>query len=178
MVLDVVCEQIVEKRFEGKEMLKMYGIKFLGLTLGALLITLGFIFLSAMPIIILLLVGLVWLCFKLFRSLFVEYEYDLVNGDFEIDKIVNKTNRSNLLSISLKDVDKFYPYDIDSFNDAEFDSVLIYSYSVTPADAVVLVYPDKSSGRTALIISPDDRMLEGLKKCVNRMVVREGFAQA
>lgn len=182
MLFDVVCEQIVQKRFEGKEMLKVYGIGIFSLTVGALLVVLTVVLMktgSALtPIVVLLLAGLIWLTVRMFRSLFVEYEYDLVNGEFAVDKIVSQSDRTNLVTFDLKNVEKFYPYDYETFNEDEFECVLVYSYSDSPAEAVVLVYPDDQSGRTALIISPDEKMLDGLKKCVNRLVVREGFSEA
>ena len=182
MVLDVVCEQIVQKRFEGKEMLKLYGIGIFALTVGALLVVLTVVLMkmgSALtPVIVLLLAGLIWLTVRMFRSLFVEYEYDLVNGELTIDKIVSQSSRSTLLSFDLKQVEKFYQFDIESFNRNEYENVFFYSYSESPADAVVLVYPDSDYGRTALVISPDERMFEALKKCINRLVVREGFPES
>ena len=179
MVLDVVCEQIVQKKFEGKEMLKMYGIGILVLTLGAVLIAVIAAMMKAgsalLPLMALLLVGVIVLAVYLFRSLFVEYEYDLINGDLAIDKIVSQSNRSNLMNIDLTKVEKFFRYDFEKFNKDEYESVFCYSYSDRPDDAVVLVFPDEEYGRTALIMSPDEKMMEGLKKCINRMVVREGF---
>ena len=87
---DYYTEQLVKKRADMKDVF----IKALLVALTIVSVLIVFLF----PFGIILPVGMIVLDVFMFRRMNVEYEYLYVNGDLDIDKIMNKAKRKRVFS--------------------------------------------------------------------------------
>ena len=87
---DYYTEQLVKKKPDMKDM--MTKAILIAVTIVSILAVLYY------PIIILVPVLLIGLDIFMFHRLKVEYEYLYVNGDLDIDKIMNKSKRKRVFS--------------------------------------------------------------------------------
>ena len=98
---DFYAEKLVKKKTTGKDIL----IKCL---MAALTVIAVFSF-FVMPFGIFVVFLIIGLDIFIFRSLDVEYEYQYINGDIDIDKIMHKERRKNVFSANIKDMELLAP---------------------------------------------------------------------
>ena len=79
---DFYTEQLIKKQADSKDTLKKVGL--IALTVVSVLLV------FVIPVGIILPVVMIVIDVLMFRNLNVEYEYVFVNGDLDIDKIMNK----------------------------------------------------------------------------------------
>lgn len=97
-----------------------------------------------------------------FRSSYVEYEYAFTNGTLDVDKIVAKSKRYELLSTEVRTFTAFGKYD-DSMEEDEDMTVIIVTDNIASHE----YYADFLSeeyGKTRLVFAPNERMLGTMKK--------------
>ena len=82
---DFYTEQLIKKQADSKDTLKKVGL--IALTVVSVLLV------FVIPVGIILPVVMIVIDVLMFRNLNVEYEYVFVNGDLDIDKIMNKARR-------------------------------------------------------------------------------------
>ena len=175
MISDVVWEYLVEKKRESSENLKSAGIVVGATALVFLLMLAIYYFPSLGAIFILLIFGIVYGAVKLLGRLAVEYEYCFVNGELTVDKIVQKSTRTHLATLNVKNVEKAGYYDAATFNSASAGNVLNYSDSDNPQGAVYLQFRDSNGYTTTLILSLREDHIERMKPHFNQLVYREAF---
>ena len=78
---DFYTEQLIKKQADSKDTLKKVGL--IALTVVSVLLV------FVIPVGIILPVVMIVIDVLMFRNLNVEYEYVFVNGDLDIDKIMN-----------------------------------------------------------------------------------------
>ena len=100
---DYYTEQLVKKKPDMKDM--MTKAILIAVTIVSILAVLYY------PIIILVPVLLIGLDIFMFHRLKVEYEYLYVNGDLDIDKIMNKSKRKRVFSMNVSDLEMLAPAD-------------------------------------------------------------------
>ena len=111
--MDIFKEQLVTRKKSPAEKMYKYGI----IALAAMLIFILLVFVT-LPLIgkfyaFLMFIplfgclGVYFLAKKLYGALDIEFEYALTNGQFEVDKIVNRTDRTRLVSFDCADIQKF-----------------------------------------------------------------------
>ncbi len=133
----------------GTVVLALFGF----LTLGNPLLSLiGFI----------LAVGAGYGTFFLVQSSHVEYEYAFTNGELDIDKIIAKKRRKSLLSIEVSKFTDFGKYNDDLEETAEM-TVVISSDNIASHEYYA-DFQHEYYGLTRLVFSPDDRMLDNMKR--------------
>lgn len=160
---DFYTEQLIKKRTDMKDIL----IKGLLLVLTIAAVFVVFLF----PFGIILPVGMVVLDVFMFRRMNVEYEYLYVNGDLDIDKIMNKAKRKRMFSAHVNDMELLAPagdMELRQHRDAR-----TYDYSSGNADArlYALVVIDKGQ-KKKVIFEPDDTIIEGFKMLAPRKVIQ------
>ena len=106
---DYYTEQMVKKQADMKDMLIKAVL--IAVTIVSFLIVLMF------PVGLILPVAMIVLDVFMFRRLNVEYEYLFLNGDLDIDKIMNKAKRKKVFSASVKDMEFFAPADAVELRD-------------------------------------------------------------
>ena len=88
---DFYTEQLIKKQADSKDTLKKVGL--IALTVVSVLLV------FVIPVGIILPVVMIVIDVLMFRNLNVEYEYVFVNGDLDIDKIMNKARRKRMFYV-------------------------------------------------------------------------------
>lgn len=161
---DFYTEQLIKKHTDAKDM----GIKIALIAATAVCFVAAFFlpFLIILPV--LAIVGDV----IMFRRLDVEYEYIFINGDLDIDKVMHKEKRKNLLSVNVKDLELLAPEGADQLNN--FRAAKAYDYSsgdCTAANRYVLVM-NRSGVLTKVTFEPGNDLVEGFYLMAPRKVLR------
>ncbi len=180
--MDIFNEQLVTRKKSPTEKMYKYGIIALAVMLIIMLIvfvTLPLISSGLYAFLIFIplfgCVGVYFLAKKLYGALDIEFEYALTNGQFDVDKIINRTDRSRLVSFDCVDIDGFGKYTSDVKTDgyktrifaANADSENLYYFTVKTA----------KTGNTILVIEPNEKMIEGIKRCIPRQIYVDVFGR-
>ena len=100
--------------------------------------------------------------FYFVQNTYVEYEYAFTNGDLDVDKIIAKKKRKEMLSTSVRDFTAFGKYD-DSIEETE-DMTVIFATDNIASHEYYADFNDESVGSARLVFGPDERMLENITK--------------
>lgn len=122
--------------------------------------------------------GVAFLAFWYAKRMYVEYEYSITNGDFDIDRIVAKSKRERVISTSCADFQEFGVYDEktkERISHREFDSKVIAA-NVGDDGLYYAVVTHKKAGTVLLVIEPNERILSALKKFLPRTVQSNVFS--
>ena len=117
------------------------------------------------PPALLVCAGALYLAFKSTSQFNIEYEYISTNGSVDVDKIINKTTRKNVISFECKEVEKVVKY----------DSNLIYKNKLlicTDKFDEAYVFTVSSKGiKYDLVFSPNAKLLDSFKHYIPRSVI-------
>ena len=179
--MDIFNEQIVVRKKSPSESAYKYGVIACAALLIFILVTFGTLFFMGKAYAVFIFVpyiaavGVYYLAKKMYGALDIEFEYCLTNGQFDVDKIINRSDRSRMITFECKDIDTIAKYDssvnLDSFNTRIFaansDSENLYYFVIKAND----------SGKTIVIIEPNEKMLEGIKRCIPRNIYFDVFGR-
>ena len=162
---DVFKEQMVKRQTTSKDRLMKVLIIF---GVFALFIVLSL--LIRIPVIVLLITAAAgYGAYILLNRLNREYEYSFTNGELDIDVIYNKSSRKRVFSGYVKDFEIMAhvedPSHFNSFNSAS--ERLDYSTGVV-TDRSYIFLANYKSQRVAIIIEPNDTMLDAISKVLTR----------
>lgn len=103
-------------------------------------------------------------------SLKVEFEYSVVNGDMDVDKITAQRKRKRLASVKLRDIEYFAH--LDEKNVSMIKNVnsknLINASSSMDSDNIYLAIFYNNSQKMYLLFEPTDKMIENFANYVPR----------
>lgn len=111
--------------------------------------------------ILVIVLGFVFYYF-VYPKISVEYEYSLLNSDMTVDAIYNKTKRKNVLTIDIKTLETAFPTSSPKMN-GQRDGRRIDCSTGDMNSSYCLIFPN-SGEKTLLIITPDEHMLDMLKR--------------
>lgn len=111
--------------------------------------------------ILVIVLGFVFYYF-VYPKISVEYEYSLLNSDMTVDTIYNKTKRKNVLTIDLKTLETAFPTSSPKMN-GQRDGRRIDCSTGDMNSSYCLIFPN-SGEKTLLFITPDEHMLDMLKR--------------
>ena len=160
MELDNYKEQLIKIKTTKSVLAGKVIIWLFAVVLAAVLL---FMALRITPFLMLLSVGVLFLAFKLCATMNIEYEYLCVNGSFDIDKIINKSARKNVISFNLKDVES-----IEKVNGEEAgrQGLKVYQCTDDLENAWVFQVKAGEKGICKVIISPYDEMKTLMKRFI------------
>ena len=94
----------------------------------------------------------------------VEFEYAITEGDIDIDKIINKSKRTKILSIRLRKFEIIAPVLSDKYSE-EYKSLkkVDCSANLEPSATYFAVYTDENE-RKCLLFDPSQKMLDITEK--------------
>ncbi len=179
--MDIFNEQLVTRKKSPAESFYKYGI----IAIAALLIFLLVFFFApffigkAIAVFIFIplaaALGVFYLAKKMYGALDIEFEYALTNGQFDVDKIINRTDRTRLITFDCAEIEIFDKYDskisTDSFKTRIFaanaDSENLYYFSVKT----------KTTGKAIVVIEPNEKMLNGIKRSIPRQMYLDVFGR-
>lgn len=158
--MDIFSEQLVVRKKDGKDILIVLGYAVLALALSFVLtVILGafsFVFVCGTWF------GAWWLMTR--RN--IEYEYIITSAILDIDKIVAKRSRKRIVSIDLKEIERFMPL-------SEMPTVTATVIDVTPdgmADGAYGIDFSLDGQAKRLIFKPNKKILNSAKMASPRLV--------
>lgn len=102
----------------------------------------------------------------------MEYEYLFVNGDLDIDKIMNKAKRKRMFSANVNDLEILAP--ADSIEVRQYQKAKTYNYSSGSGQAALYALVVSERGeQKKIIFGPNDTIVEGFYMMAPRKVVRK-----
>ena len=96
------------------------------------------------------------------QNTYVEYEYTFTNGELDVDKIIAKKKRHEMLSTNIRQFTDFGKYD-DGMDETEDMTVIMATDNVAEHEYYA-DFTDETVGKARLVFVPDDRMLENIRK--------------
>ena len=175
--MDVFIEQIVKKKWNNKDYLKIAGIIIGGIVLFFVLnyvgLMLGFqIWMMLFTIITARIVFLIW---YLISNMRVEFEYSVTNGYVVIDKIVSRRRRKRMITFESRDVEAMQIYKPELYAERNFGKVLELYDANPDHEAWCMELTHKDYGHTLVVFSPDERTLAAIKPFLKRQVAFHAF---
>lgn len=161
---DFYTEQLIKKKMTGKDIMIKIGM--IALTVLSVLVV--FIF----PMGIILPVALIVIDVFVFRGLNLEYEYLFVNGDLDIDKIMNKSKRKRVFSMNVADMEVLAPVNAGELMQFQRAKVSDYTSNSGNADVYAMVVLEKGVHRK-ILFEPNEEIVEGFYMMAPRKVVRK-----
>jgi len=160
--MDSYAEQIVKKADDGSDNLKRNLCLVGGIAVGILLIFVtGLLHISLVGIF--LGVGAFYAGLYLGTNYDVEYEYLVVNGELDIDKILAKKRRKKLITIKVGEFENFGKYSKDMKE--EDDVTLIWAVGTSDENPETFYgdFPHPTYGKCRILFSPSVRVLRELR---------------
>ena len=163
LVADVFKEQLIKKNPTSKDMITKVGI--IAVVIMIFVVTMGII--PQLGVIITAAAG--FGAFVLIGRLKREYEYIFTNGELDIDVIFNKSSRKRVFTGNVKDFELMtYVNNPDHQNSLSSASEKKDYSSGNTSDNSYVFLTTYQSKRTAVIIEPNDEMLEAISKSLTR----------
>jgi hypothetical protein len=153
---DIFVEELVRRKHFASELV----IRVLIIFAVILLSLAAFIFLRPFsPALTAVFIFTAWLSS---RYTVVEYEYSLINGELEVDKIIGKRRRKRVLSVNCKLAREFVP-EADAVIDRRNGTIIDASISAKLDTRWILTTTAMDRGAEYLIFSPSERLIDAIK---------------
>lgn len=159
---DIFVEQLVKRQTQSGQK----GMIFLLSLLAAVLCFAGFFFnnIILLPAAVLIVIAVLY-----YRNSDIEYEYCLVNTQFDVDKIIAKSKRKQLLSVDLKDLEVAAP--VNSERLSRLNNLKTYDFTSGVENVqtfALVVRTDKETIK--IIINPNNKFMDAVYKMAPRKV--------
>jgi hypothetical protein len=154
------CELLVKKDRTTKDLVIRYGLLAL-----LVVLCLGGVLFTPVLLVLALIVGVA--AYFIFPYLDVEFEYLLVSGEVDVDRVLAKTKRKKAGSFSIKEAEIVAPlhsHRMDYYNGNTRMKVVDYS-SGNDEHRRFAVVGRKDNELCKYIIEPDDRMIQAMQQC-------------
>ncbi len=162
---DFFAEQLVKRQNKTKEHLFELFLIFLAAASVVSVLYIPYIWGILVPVVVIIIV-----CF-LFRRQSVEYEYQVVNGDMDVDRILYKTRRKHVFSTSINELECLAP--ADHFGLQEYHPARVMDFS-SHADAskVYAMIVSQENQLIKVLIEPKEEILDQFYMMAPRKVIR------
>ena len=121
---------------------------------------------SYIVILFWLVVGIVYVAYRIISSTNVEFEYSVTNGELDVDKIINKKRRKHLLSADTKSFEIFEPVTEELLNRVKGTGANIVLHAegdISSPDTYVAVF-NKNGAKYCLYFQPSQRILDAIAR--------------
>ena len=173
--MDVFVEYLVKKKNGPRELLLKVLIVLAALLLFVVMMYLGMLFPVASMVTTLLAFGALYGGWLLMTNMNVEYEYIVTNGEMDVDKIVARRRRKRLLTVAARSFEKFGPYRHGDHAGEDYANRVYVCTSLEDPGCYYAVFNHAKLGRTLLVFSPSDRVLEALKPFIPKQAGGNAF---
>jgi len=163
-MMDNFSEQLVKRQRTSSDNVKRTVVIFGGIAVTLLLLAVSVAFLGSLISILgfLLAVAAVYIIVTTIQSLDVEYEYTFTNGELDVDKIIAKRKRTELITAEVRKFTAFGKY-TDDIPETDDMTVVLTSDNIASHEYYA-DFAHEEYGSTRLVFSPDERMLENISK--------------
>lgn len=110
--------------------------------------------------------------YKVTTSFNIEYEYTITNGLVDIDKIINKASRKEIVSFESKNIEEIYKYNKDFVKDK---SKKIIVCTDDFENSLIIGVNTVSLGKCYIVFSPNEDLIDLIKTFAPRSITREFF---
>lgn len=169
--MDIFIEQLVIKQKDNSDRLKEMGIIFLSVFIFVFAFMASRMFRSFSVLLLAVAVGALFGGFYLLKKINIEFEYIFTNGELDIDKIIARSSRKNLVNVNVKSFEKFGIYSLkkrEQFKNEQFKKIFAGD-SLKNNDLYYATFNMKNQrGRCLLIFTPDEKVLSQIKKYLPR----------
>lgn len=164
--MDNFAEQLVRKIPTSSDKTKTILIYAGGVLVTLLLIVFALLQLGSMMSLLgmLLAVGAGYGTYFLGQNTYVEYEYTFTNGELDIDKIIAKKKRVELITVETRKFTAFGKY-TDDLEESDDMTVVISSDNIASHEYYA-DFTHEEHGNTRLVFSPNEKMLESIKRAL------------
>lgn len=169
--MDTFFEQIIAMKKGAKQILALTGIWLAFLIIAAVAILFIGVIGMMFDLIIIFLFG--YLAYFLSSKLFIEYEYIITNGSFDIDKIIAKKKRKRIASFELSDVESITRYNRNARINSE--SGLVFDVCNVDDEAYEMRVSSKKGGSLKVIFAPNERMKGAVVKFIPKYIANSAF---
>ncbi len=157
--MDVFFEQLVRVKRSLAETILMVLSVIAAVSISVIL----FIFAEFFPILIVVIVGVIYGEWKLLGFFYKEYEYIITNGTVDVDRIIGKSSRKRVISFECSDIERVGRY--NPKHPPVTDAKEIYNCAAGDA---YYVLAKKGSRKILVIASFNEKLLDGIKKCLGK----------
>lgn len=167
--MDNFAEQLVKKQLTSGERMKNMAVIVCGILLTVALAAVAVLMLGN-PIVSF--VGLILAAATGYGTYFlsqsgqIEYEYTFTNGELDIDKIIAKRRRKGMITVDVGKFTAFGKYS-DEIEETE-DMTVIFATDNIASGEYYADLTTETYGSTRIVISPDERMLDNIKRSLPR----------
>ena len=163
--MDNFAEQLVKKKETSSDKARRAVMLVVGIlfTVSLLLLSLlhfGGAMLSFLGLILAAAAG--YGTYYYIQNTYVEYEYTFTNGELDVDKIIAKKKRKEMLSTSIRKFTDFGKYE-DGMEESADMTVIMATDNISSHEYYA-DFTDETVGSARLIFVPDERMLENIRK--------------
>lgn len=166
---DTYCELIVKRKISPVMLLcriVAVAVAVFATLIGILLWTIGWIIAFVF----------IYICIVVFRKTDIEYEYQFINGDMDIDIIYGKLKRKRLNRFDLKSIEIMAPANsprLASYNNNESIKVLDYSSRYKDRPKYAFITQRHDGNTVKVLVEINAKMLEAIKNSVPRKVFED-----
>ena len=172
--MNAFAEKIVARRLTAKHYLTIGGISLAVPVVFVLLLSIPFISDIVMSMALVVIIGLIYGAYLLIRSMLLEYEYTVTNGDIDIDVIIAKSRRKRIFSINSNEIEiiaryqgNFYPAGLDKLKTS------VKSVSAMEDEGIYFIKGSHKGQAVAAFFQPDEKILDILKMSIPSKVYKE-----
>lgn len=160
--MDTFFEQLVAIKKTSKTWLAYFAIALLAIAI----MTVTF---WIVPQIFIIVIAVVFFgIYKLYSLLNIEYEYIITNSIMDIDRIIAKSSRKRVLTFNLGEVERVEKYRADLPQEMLKDC--LFACNKNDENAIVMIIHSDGKPKKSLIVAPDDRMKDAMKKFLPKYV--------
>ena len=163
MISDVCAEYLVKHKNGAKEFI----LQTLIVLLASAISGVGVVFLGG-PLGAILTVLVIYGAYYLITSFLLEYECIFTNGDLDVDKIINQRKRQRLCTVKCEDVELFKRYRPEDHIGKEYQTKIVAVGNEKSDENYCIVARIKGKGRTLVVFTPNEKIIESIKKFVPR----------
>lgn len=164
--MDNFAEQLVVKHQSSSDRMKKMAVFVIGCLMTILLAVVAVLTLGSGTLIsmiaLILAAATGFGTYYFMQESYVEYEYTFTNGELDIDKIVAKKKRIELVTLNVKNFKDFGKY-FDAPEENE-DMTVIFATDNIESHEYYADFDHESYGSSRLVFAPNERMLENISR--------------
>ncbi len=167
--MDFLNEWLVKKKKDAKD-ITIYSATLIGAFLLLYLIMMQISANVLATLVPLEFAGIIFGAYKIISALNVEFEYSVINGDMDVDKISAQRRRKRLVSVKIRNIEYFAKLDESNKKMTEktnYQKVIVAASSVDSPNAYIAVFYNNNE-KTCLIFEPTEKMVENFANYIPR----------
>lgn len=123
-----------------------------------------------LPLALMVSFGLIYLAYRLFSSINLEYEYSLTNDEFSVDSIIAKRKRKHVFSASCKDFDRVAPISDSEYIGHLESTKAIRDYSSGSREDTWYIVLNYGGRKMIILFDYDERFITAFRRYNPRKV--------